>query len=168
MAILKPLTRIAGACLIAASLITAPPTLAHDTKAGDLTIDQAHARPNLPNRPSAAYLKITNMGETADRLLAVNSKAFATIELHSVEHQDGVMKMMPIEAVEIPAGGTALLQPGGMHLMLFDAARRFKVGDHFKATLTFEKAGEVTVLFMVEKPKPGAKTMDHGNHGSGS
>ena len=56
MAILKPLTRIASVCLIAAPLITAPPTLAHDTKTGDLAIDHAHARPNLPNRPSAGYL----------------------------------------------------------------------------------------------------------------
>ena len=168
MTIVKTLARMAGAYLIAASVLTAPPALAHDTRVGDLTISNAQARPNLPNRPSAGYLKITNKGETADRLLSASSEDFGAIELHSVEHKDGVMKMMPIEAVEIPAGGMAMLQPGGMHLMLFNAARRFKVGDHFKATLTFEKAGEVTVLFMVEKPKPGAKTMDHGNHGSGS
>ena len=168
MTIVKTLARMAGAYLIAASVLTAPPALAHDTRVGDLTISNAQARPNLPNRPSAAYMKITNTGETADRLLAVTSDAFGTIELHTVEHKDGVMRMMPIKALEIPAGGMAMLQPGGMHLMLFDATERFTVKDHFKATLTFEKAGDVTVMFMVEKPKPGSRKKDHGNHGSGN
>ena len=166
MTILKTLARMAGACLVAASVMSLPSAFAHDTVAGDLTIDHAHARPNLPNRPSAAYMTIMNSGETPDRLLSASSDAFATIELHTVEHKDGVMKMMPIQAVEVPAGGMATLEPGGMHMMLFDAACRFKTVDHFKATLTFEKAGDVVVMFMVEKPKHGTKKMDHSGHGS--
>ena len=166
MTFLLKLTRIAGATLIAASVLTTAPAISHETVAGDLTIDHAHARPNLPNRPSAAYMTIMNAGETPDRLLAATSDAFGTIELHTVEHKDGVMKMMPIEAVDVPAGGMATMEPGGMHLMLFDATERFKIGDKFEATLTFENAGEVTVTFMVEKPKKGAKKMDHSNHGN--
>ena len=168
MNILNTLTRLVGACLIATSILISAPAIAHDTKAGHLMIDHAHARPNLPNRPSAGYMKIMNAGDSADRLLAAKSDAFGTIELHTVETKDGVMKMMPIKAIEVPAGGTATLEPGGMHLMLFDATKAFKIGDHFEVTLTFEKAGDVTVMFMVAKPKHGGKKMDHSNHGSGN
>lgn len=154
--------------MIATFVLTTPPAVAHETTAGDLKIDHAHARPNLPNRPTAAYMTIMNSGHSPDRLLAVKSSAFGTIELHTVEHKDGVMKMMPIEAVDVPADGMAIMEPGGMHLMLFDATKRFRIGDRFDATLTFEKAGDVTVTFRVEKPKAGAKKTDHSNHGSGS
>ena len=75
------------------------------------------------------------------------------------------MKMMPVEAVEVPAGGNAVLEPGGMHMMLFEAADRFRIGDRFDAVLTFEKAGDVTVTFSVEKVKHGSKKMHHDGDG---
>lgn len=160
------LTRALGALLIIATGSAFTPAIAHDTVAGNLSIDHPYARPNLPNRPSAAYMAIKNDGETADKLLSATSTSFGTIELHTVHEMDGVMKMMPIEAVDVPAGDTAVLEPGGMHLMLFDAKQRFKVGDEFEAQLTFEKAGAVTVTFKVEKPAHGSKQMDHNGHGT--
>lgn len=165
MTFLNKLTRIAGATFVATSMLMSAPATAHETVAGKLTIDHAHARPNLPNRPSAGYMKIMNAGDKADRLLAAKSSAFGTIELHTVQHKDGVMKMMPVEGIDVPAGGMAKLAPGGFHLMLFDAAQRFKIGDSFNATLVFEHAGDVLVTFNVEKPKAGAKEMDHSGHG---
>ena len=159
--------RPTGAALLALTMLTSMPASATDVTAGDLTIAHPHSRPNLPNRPSAAYMKITNAGAEDDRLIAVRSESFGTIELHTVKHQDGVMKMMPVEAIGVPAGGEAVLEPGGFHLMLFDAAGRFQIGDSFDAVLTFEKAGDVMVTFDVEKVKHGSKKMNHDGHGSG-
>lgn len=165
-------TRPVGAALVALATLMASPAASHDFGVGDLSIDHPHARPNLPNRPTAGYMTIANTGDSADRLTSARSDAFGTIELHTVEQQDGVMKMLPIEAIEVPAGGTAVLEPGGLHLMLFDAADRLKIGDTFDAVLTFEKAGEVMVTFNVEKVKHGSKKMQHdgdghSGHGSG-
>ncbi|MEM7686632.1 MAG: copper chaperone PCu(A)C [Pseudomonadota bacterium] len=157
---------IAGAFAVAVTLNLTQPAVAHETIAGDLTIGHPYARPNLPNRPSAAYLSISNDGEAADRLIAADSEAFGTIEIHTVEETNGVMKMLKIEGIDVPPGDTALLEPGGFHLMLFDAAQTFKIGDHFDATLTFEKAGDVTVTFMVEKPAAESKSADHSGHGA--
>lgn len=166
MNVFNTIARFLGAALVIASGVVVTPAIANDTVAGNLTIDHPYARPNLPNRPSAAYMAIKNDGATADKLLSASSDAFGTIELHTVHHEDGVMKMMPIKAVEVPAGDTAVLKPGGMHLMLFDAKQRFKIGDHFAVNLTFEKAGEVSVTFKVEKPSHGGKQMDHSGHGA--
>lgn len=156
-----------GAALLALAMLATTPATAAEISSGDLTIAHAKARPNLPNRPAAAYMTISNAGAEDDRLLAARSESFGTIELHTVQHSDGVMKMMPVEAVEVPAGGNAVLEPGGMHLMLFDAAERFKIGDRFDAVLIFEKAGDITVTFDVKKVKHGSKKMHHGDHGSG-
>ena len=63
---------------------------------------------------------------------------------------NGVMTMRPVEAIEIPAGGTAELKPGGFHIMFLDLKMGAVEGERFKGTLTFEKAGTVEVEFAVE------------------
>lgn len=160
-------SRPIGAALLALAMLVSIPANADDVTAGDLTITHPQSRPNLPNRPSAAYMKISNAGAEDDRLIAARSESFGTIELHTVEHQDGVMKMMPVEAIGVPAGGEAVLEPGGFHMMMFGATRRFKIGDTFDAVLTFEEAGDVTVTFDVEKIRHGSKKMNHDGNGSG-
>lgn len=164
---LVTLARPFGAALLALTMLVTVPATAGEISSGDLTIAHAKARPNLPNRPTAAYMTISNAGAEGDRLLSARSESFGTIELHTVQHSDGVMKMMPVEAIDIPAGSDVVLEPGGLHLMLFDGAERFKIGDRFDAVLTFEKARDVTVTFDVMKVKHGSKKMHHGDHGSG-
>lgn len=151
-----------GMLLAAALMVSTPPVHAHEASKGDLTITHPAARPNLPNRPTAAYMAITNNGATADRLVSASSPAFGAVEIHRSMKQGDVMRMMPVDAVEIPAGDTALLGPGSFHLMLFDGAKLFKVGDEFMMTLTFEQAGEIMVNVKIEKISGG---MDHSTHG---
>ncbi len=145
-----------------AALLLASPTAAHDVTVGDITIDHPWARPNLPNRPTAAYATITNAGAEADRLIAATSPAFGAIELHTTKKVGDVMKMEQVTAIDAAAGETVTLAPGGLHIMLFDAAESFQEGDSFPLTLTFETAGEVEVTVKVEKTNPG--TGDHSGH----
>src|SRR5690606_33740508 len=85
-------------------------------------------------------------------------------EIHITEvSAEGVASMRHIEALEIPAGDTALLEPGGTHIMLMGLTAPLTEGDMVKATLIFEQAGRVEVEFMVDPPGG----MDHSqmNHG---
>ena len=165
---MKPSFVSVGAVLLLALAPFAHPAVAHETVAGDLTIDHAYGRPNLPNRPTAAYMKIVNAGDEGDRLISAASAAFGTIEIHTMEMEGDVMKMRPVEGVDIPAGGAAELAPGGVHLMLFDAAQQFKIGDSYPLTLTFENAGEVEITVNVEKVTGhGHGEHGHGEHGHG-
>ena len=144
-------------------MLFALPVAAHDTKAGDLTIEHAISRPNLPNRPMAAYMKIENAGEAGDLLVAASSPAFETIELHTVKETDGVFKMIQLEGIEVAPGTTTELAPGGFHLMLFGATATYKVGDSFPVTLEFAQSGKVDIVVEIAKPKHG----DHSGHGHG-
>lgn len=81
------------------------------------------------------------------------------------------MKMIQVEAIDVPAGDAAVLAPGGLHIMLFQGAKAHKEGDSFPLELTFEQAGAVTVTVMVEKIGHGSGHGghghgDHGNHGA--
>lgn len=133
----------------------------HHAKIGDLTIHSAKSRPNLPNRPMAAYMMIENAG-AGDRLVSAASPAFDIIELHTMSEEDGVMKMQQIEAVDLPAGAMTALAPGGKHLMLFGADESYKAGDTFPLTLIFESAGSIDVMVKVGKVGQG----HHNGHGT--
>src|SRR3546814_14254632 len=61
-----------------------------------------------------------------------------------------IMKMRRLEAVEIPAHGSAVLRPGSHHLMLIGLKQPLHEGERFPLTLTFEKAGTITVEITVE------------------
>ena len=60
-----------------------------------------------------------------------------------------MMGMRPVARVEIPAGGSLQLKPGSYHVMLIGLARDLAVGDTIDLTLTFEKAGSITVKAQV-------------------
>ena len=147
-------------CAVAAlAALAVTPSPAAEVNVGQLAIDAAWSRPGMPARPAAAYMEISNSGETADRLVAARAPAFGKVELHTVEMTDGVMKMRPVESIEIPAGETVMLAPGGFHLMLFGAETPFTEGENFELTLVFAEAGEATVEVAVERRAGGG--MEH-------
>lgn len=143
--------RVALAAVLAASLAAATSASA----GGPLTVEDARARILLPSRPGAAWLTIRNAGGE-DRLVGAESPAAERIELHTHVHEGGVMMMRRVEALNVPAGGEAALEPGGNHLMLFGLKDGLKTGGSFPLTLIFEKAGPVTVEVRVA---PLAETM---------
>ena len=68
----------------------------------------------------------------------------------------GMMGMQPVARLEIPAGGTVELKPGGYHIMLMGLARPLKEGDEIELTLSFAKAGDVKVKAKVGGVAEGA------------
>jgi copper(I)-binding protein len=64
---------------------------------------------------------------------------------------EGMMGMRPIARLEIPAGGSVELKPGGYHVMLIDLNQELKAGDKIEITLKFEKAGEIKVTAEVRE-----------------
>lgn len=154
-------TLAAAAALLALSTAA----LAHDYKVGALVIDHPMAFNTAPTAKSGGgYLTITNTGETADRLIGVRAD-YPKVELHTTEEKDGIARMMHVEAIDIPAGETVALEPGGLHVMFMGlGGNGFDVGDKIPATLIFEQSGELEVEFSVEE-RGAADEHDHGNHG---
>lgn len=145
---------------LAATLVSiAVPVLAqsHDTHAaeitaGDLTLSGAFTRATLPNAPvGGGYVTIINNGDEADRLVAAESPFSPDVQIHQMAVVNDVMEMNELEdGLEIPAGETVTLAPGGLHLMFMDISEPFVEGETVPVTLTFEKAGEVEIELSVE------------------
>ncbi|NTV63658.1 MAG: copper chaperone PCu(A)C [Oscillochloris sp.] len=101
---------------------------------------------------SAAYLVINNSASSADFLIKAESDVADNVELHTMTMENGVMKMSPVEKIEIPAGGSQELKPRGFHVMLIGLRHDLKEGEVVKLTLTFQNAGTIEVEAPVRKP----------------
>ena len=119
--------------------------------AGDLEISAYRAKAMLPGQPvGGGYLVDRQQGRGADRLIAVTSPSAGKVEIHVMEMVNDVMTMRPVEGgLEIPAGATVELKPGGTHLMFMAVTEPFKEGGEVPVTLEFEKAGKVDLKLPV-------------------
>lgn len=95
---------------------------------------------------TAVYLKIENKGDKADKLTGVSSAIAGKAQIHTTSVDDkGVAKMEMQKELEIPAGETVVLEPGGTHIMLIDLKEPVMGKDEIELDLMFENAGEVEV-----------------------
>jgi copper(I)-binding protein len=153
------------AAMAALSLFATTAT-AEEYTIGDLVIDSPMAFETAQTAQTAGgFMTITNNGEAADRLLAVEAD-FPRVEVHTTEMDGDVARMIHLEeGLTLPAGETVTLQPGGFHVMFMGlGGDPFEVDEQVPATLIFENAGRIEVIFNVK-----ARTMNaHGamNHGN--
>ena len=66
----------------------------------------------------------------------------------------GAMVMQQIMALDLPAGQTVNLEPGGYHVMLIDLAEPLVEGESFEVTLDFAEAENLTVEVVVRTEAP--------------
>jgi copper(I)-binding protein len=124
---------------------------AGDYKAGSLDISDPWSRATPKGSSVAAgYMTINNNGSAPDRLIEGSSDVASKFEVHEMKMENGVAKMRPIKGgLEIKPGETVELKPGSFHVMFVGLKKPLSAGDHFKATLVFEKAGTVSVDYEV-------------------
>ena len=122
--------------------------------ASDLMLGALQFRATIGSMPvSAAYLSITNHGATADLLLTAESNLARKTELHTMEVTNGVMKMRQIDGgINIPAGKTIRLAPGGFHVMLIGLKEPLNAEENYQVALVFEKAGRVKLTGLAKRP----------------
>jgi periplasmic copper chaperone A len=158
---MRTLTRALGltaAAVLAAATLAACSSAASPSPAGGIAVTGAWARASSATAAAgAAYMTITNSGSAADAVVGAASPAAATVEVHETYVMgspaasggmgmgSGAMGMRPIPRLEIPANGSVELKPGSYHIMLIGLTKDLVVGEKIEITLTFEKAGKVTV-----------------------
>ena len=123
------------------------PSLASDNHHHGLMIKDVIIRATAPNAgATAGYLEIHNHSKTDDRLIAVEADFARKSEIHEMKLVGDVMKMREIEAgLFIPAGGMALLEKGGNHLMFMGLNQQIKHEQNYEFTLIFEVAGKIKI-----------------------
>ena len=137
---------------------------ADDIHIGDLVVKQAWARATIgKGTTGAAYFTVMNNGKTADRLVSVETAAARRAGLHTHIMDGDVMKMRPVEAIEIAPSAMVALKPGGGHVMMMGLESPLDKGKAFTLTLAFENAGPVDVTVHIAGAAAKSHTGGHSN-----
>ena len=144
--------------------------------AQNVDIRDAWIRTSVPGqKATGAFMKITAKDGT--KLVGAASPAAGVAEVHEMKMEGDVMKMRAVSGgLDIAAGKTVELKPGGYHVMLMDLKAALVKDSTVPLTLTFKDARgaeskvELKVQVVTTAPAAaGAKAgdmpaMDHSKH----
>jgi periplasmic copper chaperone A len=141
--------RIVG--MAAALALVAAPVIAQQFAVGDISVEKPWARATPKGAAvGGGYMIIRNKGAVADRLTGGSADFASAVEVHEMSMKGGVMTMRPLaDGLEIPPNGAVTLAPNGYHLMFQGLKRQLVKGETVKATLTFQRAGDLSIEFAV-------------------
>lgn len=118
--------------------------------ADKITINDPYIRAVPPVvKTSAAFMQIQNSDDVERFVVDAATPAAAAVELHMHTQDDGVMRMRQIPHIHLPSNQTISLQPGGLHVMLFDLTTTLTPGAEIPITLTFDDGSTKDVTAVV-------------------
>lgn len=157
----------------AALIVAALPAFAQGTSPL-ITVEEPYARATPSGaQTGAVYMTLANKANAADRLTAAASNVAAKVQIHEMSVVNGVMQMRELaNGLAVPADGSVTLKPGSYHVMLIGLKKPLTAGETFPLTLTFEKAGNISVTVAVRAmgatpDKNGGMGDMHDNQGGG-
>jgi hypothetical protein len=132
--------------------------------ADQITVVDPYVRQVPPGAmATAAYMVIRNAGARDAKIVKAENTASKITELHTHLHEDGMMKMRKVPAIEVKAGGETVLEPSGLHVMMIDLKGPMKEGDKVAITLGFDDGSSKKIEAPIRKPAP-MPAMDHSAH----
>ena len=142
--------------LILASLLatTLHGKIVHAAGAADrITVSDAYIRLAPPGAmATGAYMMIRNAGPAEVRVVKAASTVSLVTELHTHVNEGGVMKMRQVKDIPVPAGGEAVLKPGGLHVMLIEMRLPLREGDMVPITLGLDDGSSKQIVVPVRNP----------------
>ena len=149
---IRPILSAMSLLLLPALAAAAPPAPA---AAACVAVEDGWIRmPPAPRPMLAGFGRITNGCTTGQAVVAVRSPRFGEVSLHETRMVDGVSRMREVERLPVAAGAEAVLQPGGLHLMLMQPAAALAEGERVPLVLVLADGREVPATLTVRKAAP--------------
>lgn len=146
----------------ASALVWSCLTLASPIALAQATVAEPWARSTSAGQKAGGGFMTLKGGAQADRLVSGSTSVAERVELHTMSMDGNVMRMRQVDGIDIPAGQTVSLAPGGLHVMFMGLKDELKPGTKVPLTLTFEKAGTVQVQVEVrDRAAAGAPAGGH-------
>lgn len=153
--------------LLIASLLTVTATAWAQTT---VKVEGAWVRGTVATqKASGAFMRLTPTANA--RLVAAQSPVAGVVEIHEMAMENDIMKMRQVPGLDLAAGRTMELKPGGYHMMLMDLKQQLKGGESVPITLVFEDDAKkrftqeikapVTALGSGNAPMPMKPGMEH-------
>ena len=98
-----------------------------------------------PDGNTAAYMTLRNRGDAPDRLTGARAEAARMTGLHRTTiDSTGLARMGKVDALDLPAGSSVAMEPGGYHIMLMGVGP-LAVGDTIEITLLLEASESLDI-----------------------
>lgn len=101
-------------------------------------------------KATGAFMQITSAQDA--RLVEAKSPVGGVVEVHEMTMDKGVMRMRAVKALDLPAGKSVELKPGGYHIMLMDLKQQMKEGDTVPLSLVVEGKDKKRTTIEVKAP----------------
>jgi copper(I)-binding protein len=136
------------------AVINIGPSAALAQHSQHLTASDVSIRATAPGMTmTGGYGTIMNKGDAPETLIAVHVDFAVKGEIHTMIHDNGVMKMRQMTGgLEVPAGEMAVLKPGDKHLMFIGVKQTLVPGTRFEVKLEFASGLTKIVTGHVKKP----------------
>lgn len=112
----------------------------------------------------AAYGRLCNDTDADIVIEGVAAEGFARAEVHRTVEKDGRTSMRHLRSLTVSANDCVALEPGGLHVMLFDPAGPLRAGDTVSFIFSLAGRDPVTLTAPVERQQD---HHDHHQHGHG-
>ncbi len=127
---------------------------------GEISVKDPWVRQNPPGASvTAAYMVIENPVAAGDELLEVSCSCSASSSLHVTEMREDSMAMKKVASIEIPAGKSVALSPGGYHVMLEGLSGDIK--ESVILELKFRSGARISVTAPVLDPSEASRHSHH-------
>lgn len=114
-------------------------------------VEDAWVRGTVATQKSTgAFMRLTPSANA--RLVSASSPVAGLVEIHEMAMDKDVMKMRQVPGLDLAAGRTLELKPGGYHVMLMDLKQPIKGGESVPITLVFEDAAKVRFTQEIQAP----------------
>ncbi|WP_028484905.1 copper chaperone PCu(A)C [Thioalkalivibrio sp. ALE17] len=117
----------------------------------------------MPGDMTGGYFVLRNHGEQDLRIVAAQAPISEVVELHEHAHVDGVMRMRQVDGLDLPAGETLVLEPGGLHLMFIGLHEPLTAGDWIPVILELADGETMEIHARVQRGE-GASGGHSGGH----
>ncbi|HEU4621492.1 MAG TPA: copper chaperone PCu(A)C [Burkholderiaceae bacterium] len=122
--------------LVCGALIGGAASLAH-AQSAPVRVEDAWMRASVPGQSATGgFMKLTPQVNLA--LVGLHTEVASVSEVHEMRMDGDVMRMRALPKLDLPAGRTTQLSPGGNHLMLMGLKRPLKAGERVQLQLTFQ------------------------------
>ena len=119
-----------------------------------ITVTDGYVKASIPgSEVTASYMTLSNTSDKAKTLQKVSSTISDRIEIHEHSMADGMMRMREVGEIIIKAHSNVVLQPSGLHLMIFSLKQQITDKDVIPLTLYFANGTEVKIQLPVLKYK---------------
>lgn len=100
----------------------------------------------------AGFGRIENRCPMPATIVSASSPAYGSVEIHESRMVDGINRMRAVPELRIAPDGAAVLQPGGLHLMLMQPKATLKPGSRVAIEFRLKDGRALLGEFEVRKP----------------